>query len=215
MHFPRLLGTAHRARPARWTPTSNKLPHAEWNLDIQRAITNNLTLDVAYVGNHGFDEEAIVDLNQPALGAGWDAQRDYHLPKRCQLSPRVTTNCTPDSRGWNAADRAYSTIFPYLSNIDETTNGDFSNYDALQATLQGAELPRAILPRRLHLFPCSRAVNDGNTVNGGESLPTDKNNLRLDYGNSAMRSSASLYFFADLPCPRDEVPGTDARRLVG
>ncbi len=43
----------------------------EWNLDIQQAITNKLTLDVAYVGNHGYDEEAIRDLNQPPIGTGW------------------------------------------------------------------------------------------------------------------------------------------------
>ena len=45
---------------------------AEWNLDIQRAITNKLTLDVAYVGDHGYDIETMVDLNQPAIGAGWN-----------------------------------------------------------------------------------------------------------------------------------------------
>ena len=39
---------------------------AEWNLDIQRAITNNLTLDVAYVGNHGLTKNNMIDLNQPA-----------------------------------------------------------------------------------------------------------------------------------------------------
>ncbi len=43
----------------------------QWNLDIQRAITNNLTLDVAYVGNHGADEMAQIDLNQPPLGTGY------------------------------------------------------------------------------------------------------------------------------------------------
>ena len=30
---------------------------AQWNLDIQRAITSNLTVDVAYVGNKGYDEQ--------------------------------------------------------------------------------------------------------------------------------------------------------------
>ena len=46
---------------------------ASWNLDIQRAITNNLTMDVAYVGNHGFKQGSEADINQPAIGAGWDA----------------------------------------------------------------------------------------------------------------------------------------------
>ena len=44
----------------------------QWNLDLQRAITNNLTLDVAYVGVHGCDEIHTIDLNEPALGSGWD-----------------------------------------------------------------------------------------------------------------------------------------------
>ena len=54
-------------------PNFKQASAAEWNLDIQRAITNSLTVDVAYVGNHGFNDETIVDLNQPVLGAGWNA----------------------------------------------------------------------------------------------------------------------------------------------
>ena len=51
----------------------------QWNLDIQRAITNKLTFDVAYVGNHGADEQAQIDLNQPPLGTGWAGTADYQL----------------------------------------------------------------------------------------------------------------------------------------
>ena len=53
--------------------TPNFVPpySVQWNLDIQQAITNNLTVDVAYVGNHGGNEQYLADLNQPALGAGW------------------------------------------------------------------------------------------------------------------------------------------------
>ncbi len=42
-----------------------------WALDLQRAITNNLSLDIAYVGNHGTGLIGITDVNQPALGAGY------------------------------------------------------------------------------------------------------------------------------------------------
>ena len=35
--------------------------------------------------------------------------------------------------------RKYSSIFPYLSSINESTNGDFSNYNALQMTLQARD----------------------------------------------------------------------------
>ena len=58
--------------PVRVDPNFRQPHAAEWNLDIQRAITNNLTLDVAYVGNHGFDEPFTTDLNQPVLGIGWN-----------------------------------------------------------------------------------------------------------------------------------------------
>jgi hypothetical protein len=43
----------------------------EWSLDLQRAITNNLSLDVAYVGNHGTKLLGKLDMNQPVPGAGW------------------------------------------------------------------------------------------------------------------------------------------------
>jgi Carboxypeptidase regulatory-like domain/TonB dependent receptor len=39
-----------------------------WNIGVQHAFTNNLSLDVAYVGNHGSKLLGIRDLNQPALG---------------------------------------------------------------------------------------------------------------------------------------------------
>jgi hypothetical protein len=41
-----------------------------WNLGVQHAFNNNLSIDVAYVGNHGSKLLGIRDLNQPALGTG-------------------------------------------------------------------------------------------------------------------------------------------------
>ena len=62
----------HPASTGAINPNLHQPYAAEWNLDIQRAITNNLTLDVAYVGDHGYDIETMVDLNQPAIGTGWN-----------------------------------------------------------------------------------------------------------------------------------------------
>jgi hypothetical protein len=42
-----------------------------WNLDIQRAITNKISLDIAYVGTHGTKLLGLLDLNQPPVGTGW------------------------------------------------------------------------------------------------------------------------------------------------
>ena len=44
---------------------------ANWNLSIQHAFSTNLSLEVAYVGNHGSDLLGFKDINQPPLGAGW------------------------------------------------------------------------------------------------------------------------------------------------
>ena len=44
-----------------------------WNVDVQRVIANNLTVDLAYVGTHGNNQEAWININQPPLGSGWDA----------------------------------------------------------------------------------------------------------------------------------------------
>ena len=63
---------------------------AQWNMDIQRAITNNLTVDVAYVGVHGYRETMWTDLNQPPLGAGWDTA----TVNACIANP--STACKPN-----------------------------------------------------------------------------------------------------------------------
>jgi len=42
-----------------------------WTLGIQRALTNNMSLEVAYVGNHGTKLIGITNLNQAPIGTGW------------------------------------------------------------------------------------------------------------------------------------------------
>ena len=74
-------------------------------------------------------EENIEDLDQPAIGAGWTAG----AIGACLASAPTYNNCKPNAA---AEVGQYSTEFPYLSSIDIATSGDFSNYNALQATLQ-------------------------------------------------------------------------------
>jgi hypothetical protein len=95
----------------------------EWNLDVQRAITNSLTVDVAYVANHG-REASKTDINQPPIGAGWTSA----ALNTC-LSTLV---CTPDATAEAAA--APFARFPYLQNINQIGNLDRSNYNSLQVT---------------------------------------------------------------------------------
>ncbi len=55
-----------------------------WNLDIQRAITNNLSIDVGYVGNHSSNLLGKLNINQPGFingfSAGWGNPADPTSP---------------------------------------------------------------------------------------------------------------------------------------
>ena len=48
-----------------------RIPYfVSWSLDVQRMLTNNLSLEVAYLGNHGVKLLGLLDLNAPPLGSG-------------------------------------------------------------------------------------------------------------------------------------------------
>ena len=116
---------------------------ATWTLGIQRAITNNLSLEVAYVGNHGAKLVSLVDANEPPAGAGWTTA----AVNTCL----ATLNCAPDTSAEQRAQPFRATCagaagltgsaapgshcFSYLSNIMSFGNGYHSNYNALQTTL--------------------------------------------------------------------------------
>jgi carboxypeptidase family protein len=109
----------------------------QWNVDVQRAITNSLTLDVAYVGVHGYDETHTVDLNEPALGSGWNPSSPTSTIASCLGSLNLATyssNCSPDTTAEGLA-RPYNVAFPYFGTIGQTQSGFVSNYNALQVTL--------------------------------------------------------------------------------
>jgi hypothetical protein len=186
---------------------------AEWNLDIQRAITNKLTLDVAYVGNHGFNEEQIRDLNQPLIGAGWDATAVSTCLKSASTNFVTSSGanvCAPDKTAEvgsvTCGTCEYSSTFPYLSNIDVAGNGDFSNYNALQVTFQGRDYHGLSF---LSAFTWSHAlsISDGNSVNTSNLMPTDKNNLALDYGSGAMDLRDRFVFSPSYQIPGKKFPG--------
>lgn len=82
-----------------------------WNLGVQHQFTNNLALDVTYVGNHVRNFLQLVDINQPTPGsfAGINALAGPGMP--------------------------YYSKYPFLSFINQLGNTGTSNYDGLQVTL--------------------------------------------------------------------------------
>src|SRR5207244_42956 len=80
-----------------------KAPYvASWNLGVQHAFANNLSLELGYVANLGERLILFRDINQ--------------------------INPTTEVRPFGAA-------FPYLKFINQASNGAYSNYNSLQATL--------------------------------------------------------------------------------
>ena len=125
-----------------------------WTLSMQHAFTPNLTLEMAYVGNHGANLTGIRDINQPPVGSGWD-WRGRRLPL-CLASAVLATTTAPSTPPTEEASRPYATKFPYLANIFQMGNVYRSNYNGLQVTLNSQKLPRFEHGRRLHLFARSR-----------------------------------------------------------
>jgi hypothetical protein len=81
----------------------------EWNVGIQHALGPSMSLDVAYVGSHGTNLLGTNDLNMPTVG--------------------VSSKSVMQTR------RPYYSQFPWFGNVNEVTNRDRSNYNALQMTL--------------------------------------------------------------------------------
>src|SRR5207244_8463972 len=72
---------------------------SKWNIDFQHAITSNLSIDVAYVGNHGTKLVGLIDLNQAQLvggfSPGWGNPAIASSPAgRCIASAPRFDNCT-------------------------------------------------------------------------------------------------------------------------
>ena len=80
-----------------------------WTLSVQHAFTPNLTLEVAYVGNHGGKLTGIRDINQPPVGSGWPASAVALCDRFGIYGP---TYCAPDSTGGEEANRPFETNFP-------------------------------------------------------------------------------------------------------
>ena len=158
-----------------------KQPYSiQWNLDIQRAITNNLTFEIAYIGVHGGNEAAWTDINQPPIGAGYTPA----VVTACLASAGDATpydQCSPDGNAEINA-QPYFKKFPYLSNIVQLGNNDFSNYNAMQITVN--ERPWHGLAF-LAGYTFSHALDVTSADSTSQSLlPIDSYNVRGTYGSS-------------------------------
>jgi hypothetical protein len=174
---------------------------AEWNLDIQRAINRNLTVDVAYVGNHGFAEGTELDINQAPIGAGYAPGGTFNAAA-CIASPAA--NCTPDPN-LEAQGQPYFTKFRYLSNIIQAGNQDFSSYNALQVTVNERASHGLTF---LAGYTYSHALDMESSSSISQQLfPVDALDPRLSYGPTNSDIRHRLTFAPTYAIPGMKSPG--------
>ena len=108
-----------------------KTPYVyNWNLNVQHAFNQKITLEAAYVGNHGSKLLGIRDINQvdpnsPAENGDstvYDANGNVTACSHCEQ-----------------AGRPYNAQFPFLGQIYQVGNYYKSNYNGLQLTLTGRD----------------------------------------------------------------------------
>jgi hypothetical protein len=162
-----------------------------WSLGITHAITNNLSLEVSYVGNHGANMTGFVDLNQAPLGAGYclNALTPAQIADACTtagpggvrvpLACIATANCSLSGAAEQEA-RPFNVAFPYLRYVNMTVNDARSNYHSLQATMT---------ERATHGLSFTAGYTLGHGLDNGSlnrfgNLPQDSGNPGLEYGNS-------------------------------
>jgi hypothetical protein len=154
-----------------------------WTLNLQHAFTPNLSLEVAYVANHGTNLTGIRDINQPPVGSGWSKGPGGELTN-CLASAPVYDNCVADANGGEEANRPFATKFPYLSNIFQMGNVYRSNYTGLQVTLNSRNYHGLSMVAG---YTYSHSLDDvgANWDFGyGSGLPQDSSHVGREYANS-------------------------------
>ncbi|HYA63001.1 MAG TPA: carboxypeptidase regulatory-like domain-containing protein [Candidatus Sulfotelmatobacter sp.] len=126
-----------------------------WTLGVQHAFSGKLSLDAAYVGNHGSRLTGIQDINQAALGSSYTA-------------------------AGNQPTRPFYAKYPYLEFINYYSNIYRSNYDGLQLTFTARNYHGFDI---VSGYTYSHALDD-QSYNWNQYLPKDSLNPAGEYGNS-------------------------------
>jgi hypothetical protein len=136
-----------------------------WTLNLQHAFTNNLSLEAAYVGNHGSNLTGIRDINQPPPGS------DYN--PNCAEGTSPDQLCLP-----------FNAKFPYLSNIFQMGNVYRSNYDGLQVTLNARNYHGLNMVAGYTYAHALDDVGANWDFGYGSGLPQNAHNVAAEYANS-------------------------------
>ncbi len=176
-----------------------------WTLSLTHAFTNNLSLEVAYVGTHGGRLLGFQNINDPTLGSGFTAGQiaagDPSVASAASENANrpFTLNCAPP-----VGTGSGKSCFPYLGNINYLSNIDRSNYNALQTTLT-QRLSRGISYTVGYTY--SHGLDDASSNFNANPVPLDSANPGLQYGSSDFDIRHRLTVTLSYAIPGKDAPG--------
>ena len=129
----------------------------DWTVNVQHAFTNNLSLQLAYVGNHGSNLVGIRDINQV-------------VPVKDDGSEQL--------------GRPFNAQFPFLAFIYQMSNIYRSNYNGLQATLTARNVHGLSFVAGYTYAHALDDVGANWDFGAGLGLPQDSTHPQLEYASS-------------------------------
>jgi hypothetical protein len=155
-----------------------------WTLSLQHAFTPNLTLELAYVGNHGGKLTGIRDINQPPVGSGWTTTGPNPTLTNCLASASTGyNNCAPDTNA-EALAVPFVAKFGEIGNIFNMANIYRSNYNGLQATLNSRNFHGLSMVAGYTYSHALDNVGANWDFGYGSGLPQNAYNPGAEYANS-------------------------------
>ena len=153
---------------------------ATWNLNVQHAFTNSLSLDAGYIGSHSWDITGLYNLNQPTPGASGSTAETPRQP--------YYANCATSIGGPGTGPNP-SQCFPWFSNIAYLGDAGGSNYAAIQMYLN-ERAARGLTFSAGYTFSHALGIQGGPGTGTGSVL----NNAcpRCEYGN--LNTDAAHHF---------------------
>ena len=147
-----------------------------YNLGVTHAFGSNLSLEVEYVGNHGYRLLNFADINQAQLGAAYCLNALTTAQAADACGPRAVV----DGPLAMQESRPFYSKFPYLGYIYQVTNRAYSSYNSLQV---------AVTKRMSHGLSLNVGYTYGHGLDSGSLNrfglnPQNSNNLAGEYASS-------------------------------
>jgi hypothetical protein len=154
-----------------------KVPYVlNYNLGVTHAFGSNLSLEVEYVGNHGYSLLSFADINQAQQGSAYCLNTLTAAQAADACGPHAATDGVLAMQ----ESRPYYSKFPFLGYIYQATNRAYSNYDSLQV---------ALTKRVSHGLSFNVGYTYGHGLDNGSLNrfglnPQNSDNLAGEYGSS-------------------------------